>query len=300
MAWRKLGHLYTPDGSKPWALSHAALPFPVKLGGDEFRVFFSARDKENRSAVGWIDITLGEQSTVLRVAEDPVLVSGGAGHFDDSGIGLGTIIPDGDTERLYYMGWNLGVRAPWRNSIGVAIGSSATPKFTRLFQGPIMDRSPEDPYTISYPWVMRLANDDWRMWYGSNLAWGEASADMQHVIKAARSVDGLRWTRSAEPAIGFSYPGEYALARPCVMIIDGEFHMWFATRGERYHIGAARSTDGVKWSRCDETHGLIPSAGGWDSEMVCYPCVIGHEDRVYLFYNGNGYGKSGFGLAVWE
>jgi hypothetical protein len=32
--------------------------------------------------------------------------------------------------------------------------------------------------------------------------------------------------------------------------------------------------------------------------MVCYPFVFDHGGRRYMFYNGNGYGKSGFGVAV--
>ena len=138
------------------------------------------------------------------------------------------------------------------------------------------------------------------MWYGSNLRWGAESADMQHVIKSARSSDGLNWLRDPEPAVGFSTPGEYALARPCVVREDGQFRMWFATRGERYRIGAAVSGDGREWTRCDEEWGLRPEGSGWDSEMVCYPCVIRHKERYYLLYNGNGYGKDGFGVAVWE
>src|SRR4051812_11358695 len=124
MGWRRLGHLYSPDGSKPWARSHAALPFAVPLEGDRFRVFFSARDEENRSAVGWIDIVLGDSPRVLEEGKQPVLSAAPAGHFDDSGIGLGSIVQnhDGTPDRLYYMGWNLGVLAPWRNSIGIATG----------------------------------------------------------------------------------------------------------------------------------------------------------------------------------
>ena len=38
----------------------------------------------------------------------------------------------------------------------------------------------------------------------------------------------------------------------------------------------------------------------WDSEMICYPYVFEHKDDLYMLYNGNDYGKTGFGLAVLE
>src|SRR3954469_24136640 len=148
MGWRRLGRLYGPSGHAAWASSHAALPFPVAMNDDLFRVFFSARDETNRSSVGWVDIKLGDSPKVLKEGPQPVLTFASPGHFDDSGIGLGSIVQTGDRDRLYYMGWNLGVVAPWGNSIGVAQGNAAEPQFTRMFAGPIMDRSPEDPFTL--------------------------------------------------------------------------------------------------------------------------------------------------------
>jgi hypothetical protein len=302
MSWRRLGIIYSPKTSRPWSRSHAALPVPVKLRDDIFRVFFSTRDDRNRSSVGWADILLAEHPRILAEGEEPILSFTAPGHFDDSGVGIGSVVNGHGTagDRMYYMGWNLSVLSPWRNSIGVAVGNFTVPMFERMYAGPIMDRAPGDPYTLSYPWVMRLAPYDWRMWYGSNIAWGESTADMQHVIKTANSTDGIHWTRESMPAVGFSYSGEYALARPCVLADGKGFRMWFATRGDRYRIGAAVSRDGQNWLRCDEDAGLQPGSSGWDSEMVCYPCVIRHENSLYLFYNGNAFGRDGFGLAVWE
>jgi hypothetical protein len=46
--------------------------------------------------------------------------------------------------------------------------------------------------------------------------------------------------------------------------------------------------------------GIDVSNTGWDSEMICYPCVFEHKGTKYMLYNGNGYGRTGFGLAVME
>ena len=50
----------------------------------------------------------------------------------------------------------------------------------------------------------------------------------------------------------------------------------------------------------DELVGLDVSPNGWDSEMICYPYVFDHGRNRYMLYNGNGYGKTGFGLSVLE
>jgi hypothetical protein len=267
---------------------------PVQIGPDSFRFFFSSRDAEQRSYVGWADIELVESPRVLREACEPVVGPGAPGAFDDSGIGLGCLTAADDRLRLYYMGWNLGVRVPWRNAIGFAEARTPFDRFERS-AGPIMDRSPEDPYTLSYPWVLRVGTDDWWMWYGSNIA-----AGVKHVIKTARSRDGVRWQRDGATVVGFAAADEYAIARPTVLQTGDVLLMCFACRGERYRIGAACSKDGRVWTRLDSTFGLAPSASGWDSEMTCYPALFRHRDRLWLAYNGNGYGLTGFGLAVWE
>jgi hypothetical protein len=300
MPWKRLGLVFACDGSKAWSRSHAALPVPVQIEPDIFRFFFSARDAEQRSHVGWVDIDLKGIPRILRESSGPVLAPGADGAFDDSGIGIGSIVPANGGVRLYYMGWNLGVRAPWRNAIGLAQAKTPLERFERFSPGPILDRSPEDPYSLSYPWVLQLEPGDWRMWYGSNLAPNTSNADMRHVIKAARSSDGIRWHRDGATVIGFANADEYAIARPTVTKIGDAFLMCFACRGAYYHIGAALSTDGINWTRIDAAMGLDRSSAGWDSEMTCYPALFWHHDRLWLAYNGNGYGMSGFGLAVWE
>jgi hypothetical protein len=300
MSWKRLGVIFVPDGKQPWASSHAALPLPVHVAGDVFRFFFSSRDTEKRSHVGWTDVEVSETPRILDVAREPVLSPGGDGTFDDSGVGVGCIIEADGHIRLYYMGWNLGVRSPWRNAIGVAKSSILQAPFERFSPGPILDRSPEDPYTLSYPCVLRFGPQDWRMWYGSNLAPAIGNADMRHAIKLARSHDGIHWTRDGATVVGFAAESEYAIARPSVAKVGDRLLMCFACRGESYRIGAASSKDGVSWTRLDAVIGLGPSGDGWDSEMTCYPALFWHRKQLWLAYNGNGYGVSGFGLAKWE
>lgn len=34
--------------------------------------------------------------------------------------------------------------------------------------------------------------------------------------------------------------------------------------------------------------------------MICYSYIFNHKGSRYMLYNGNGYGKTGFGLAKFE
>ena len=83
--------------------------------------------------------------------------------------------------------------------------------------------------------------------------------------------------------------------------------MWFSARGVRdyrtqkahsYRIGYAESRDGLNWTRKDELAGIDIAAEGWDSEMIAYPYVYRRGGKLHMVYNGNGFGRSGFGYAV--
>lgn len=65
----------------------------------------------------------------------------------------------------------------------------------------------------------------------------------------------------------------------------------------RYQIGHAWSVDLHNWTRDDESPALMGDEGAWDSDMQCYPHVFACDGKTYLLYNGNAFGRDGFGLA---
>ena len=294
-----MGKIFVADGHSEWMHSHAANPMPVHLSDDIFRIYFSPRDHQRRSSIGFIELDLNRPDQVLRVSERPVLTPGQPGLFDDSGTSLACIANIDGKQYLYYLGWNLAVTVPWRNSIGLAIYDPATDLYRKFSQAPIVDRSAIDPYSISYPFVAQDEGEI-RMWYGSNQSWGPQQSDMQHVIKYARSKDGVVWEREGIVAINLKEEKEYALSKPCVIRDFGVYKMWYSYRGQSYRMGYAESSDGIHWIRKDDQVGIDISATGWDSEMICYGFVFDHCGQRYMLYNGNGYGQTGFGLAVWE
>ena len=298
MAWEKLGHLFTPSGDDWWARSHASTPTVAWNADGTLRVYFSSRDSAGRSHIGSVDLIPQDNFRVARVDHEPVLSPGEIGLFDDSGVAVGSVVQRSGIECLYYMGWNLRVTVPWANSIGMAARSNPDEPFVRSGRVPVMDRSEEDPYTMSYPWVM--GTHSMRMWYGTNKIWGATADDMQHVIRRATSADGLTWIRDATPCLDFVHDGEYAISRPCVRPTSSGLEMFYCYRSHvdpiTYRLGCANSVDGLTWER-DDAIGIEPSPGEWDGEMICYPCVFDWAGETWLLYNGNGYGRTGFGLA---
>jgi hypothetical protein len=282
--------------------SHAANVVAEPIQGNVFKIFFSTRDKHQRSSIGFLIAELNENGggaspmKILEIGASPIIVPGAVGLFDDSGVSLSCITQVGGRKFLYYLGWNLGVTVPWRNSIGLAIYDESKGQFFKYSPAPLLDRNHVDPYSISYPFVLH-DGDRYRMWYGSNLGWGAEQKDMAHLLKYAESDDGIHWRREGHIALNFKDSSEYAMSRPFVLKESGIYKMWYSYRGKAYRIGYAESEDGINWRRMDEQAGITVSASGWDSETVEYPFIFDHAGSRYMFYNGNAYGKTGFGLA---
>lgn len=141
------------------------------------------------------------------------------------------------------------------------------------------------------------------MWYGSTATWDAGNGEMLHVINYATSNDGHSWHREGL-AVPYELSKAQAFSRPTVLPNDhGIYEMWFSYRsgsGAKYRIGHAVSREGRNWSLSLEDTGIDVAAEGWDSEMIEYPFVFDHAGQRYMLYNGNAYGKTGFGLAVLE
>ena len=70
--------------------------------------------------------------------------------------------------------------------------------------------------------------------------------------------------------------------------------------GSGYRMGYAKSQDGKKWDRNDSKAELSVSPDGWDSKAIDKMEAIHHNGNIYMFYNGNGFGYDGIGLAIME
>jgi hypothetical protein len=303
--WRKLGRIFVADGHSGWMHTHAMIPIAQPLGGDRVRIFFSSRDVNNRGHGAYLEIDMRDPLRVLHLHAEPVLEPGALGCFDDSGALPNALVRIGGRLLLYYTGINLGVTVKIRNSIGLAEWREDERRFVRLFPGPVIDRTRERPHFVATPEV------DWdgsrfRAWFTSCVHW-EATADgAKHFynLEYAESDDGASWRRDGTTAVDFAGPEEYALGVPRVVRDPDRWRMWFCSRAApgqpTYRIRYAESDDGVRWTRLPMQPGLDVSDSGWDSEMACYPFIFDHHGQRYMLYNGNGYGKTGFGIAVLE
>lgn len=316
MKWKKLGKIFNPTNHQ---LPNNCVEFaqsPQSLVFDDFvRVYFSTREKDHTgkylSHISFVDFDK-KFKRIINTAANTVLPLGKPGCFDEHGIFPLNILRDKNRVLGYISGWSRRVSVSVETAIGLAISHDDGLTFNRLGDGPILSASQNEPFLVGDPFV-RMCGDTYHMWYIYGTSWLRQSntdiPDRVYKIGHAMSLDGIEWKRTGRQLVEDKLNSNECQALPTVIDFDDKYHMFFCYRqalGFRknkehaYRIGYAFSDDLVNWSRDDDNVGIDVSEGGWDSDMMCYPHVFHCDGNVYMLYNGNEFGRLGFGLAVLE
>jgi hypothetical protein len=309
--WVKRGLIFEPTAEFDWnKRAYASVPTVYKVSENILRIYYTARDMENKTNISYIEVEADNPKNILYTHEKSVLNFGKLGMFDDCGTMVSHVIDVNNEVWMYYIGWNVRNTIAYHNSIGLAISKDGGITFKKFSEGPLFDRTYKEPYFNAAPFVLKEDNI-WKMWYLSNTDWVEYKGKSEpfYHIKYAESNNGIDWKREGKVAIDYKDKNECGIVRACVLKDNGIYKMWYAHRSlqnyrtdknNSYRIGYAESNNGINWNRKDKEVGIDVSESGWDSEMIEYPFVYDHNGKRYMIYNGNTFGKTGFGYAVLE
>lgn len=279
---------------------------------DRIRVFFSTRDSDMpgffRSQVHYVDLDF-ELERVLDKSNSPIIALGDLGTYCEHGIFPFNVIQTSRGFIGYVSGWSRRASVSVETSIGIAFGDSKGQRFKHVGTGPILSSCIDEPFLICDPNVT-LIEGRYHMWYIFGTDWrlnSNGIPDRTYRIGYANSDDGISWHRQnpGQQIIPVLSENE-AQAMPSVMQIDESlFLMCFCYRDTfnfrtggltSYRLGGAVSTDLRNWERVDEVFEM--SFPEWASEMQCYPNLLKLEEKAVLFFNGNSFGKFGFGYST--
>lgn len=313
MKWEKVGKIFDPtehnlsEGCNLFAKSPQALVF------DNFvRIYFCSQKKtlngKYLSCPQYVDFNKGFDK-ILHLSSGPVLELGKCGEFDEHGIFPLNVIKHAGRVLAYTSGWSRRTSVSIDMSIGLAISENGGSSFNKFGHGgPIMTATHNEPFLVGDPFVKHL-NGLFHMWYIFGTAWNcpspDAEAERFYKIAHATSTDGINWARSGVTIIPDKLADE-CQALPTVFCSDGLYHMYFCYRNaydfrnnkhNSYRLGYAFSEDLINWHRDDTKSGIDTTEGAWDSDMMCYPNTFECDNNIYMLYNGNEFGKYGFGLA---
>lgn len=277
--------------------SHASAPVPYFKDDGELRIFFSTRDHHNYSHTAFIDVDPDNMQKIIKISLDPVLSPGKPGRFDDCGTSVSCLCNINEKTYMYYVGWTKSVTLPFLTFLGLSCLNSEKDCAQRYMEVPLLDRRNDFPDSVGYASIIKT-NKVYKMWYEQSNGWNPKSQSWDFSINHATSLDGLNWERHSKSCLK-KRGDETILARPSVIKDLENYKMWYCYKSKNinYRIGYAESNDGLNWDRKDAEAGISVSDSGWDNEQLCYPYVFDHKNERYMLYNGNGYGKTGIGLA---
>jgi len=316
LRWRKLGKIFDPADHRLAVGGAGFAQSPQALVFDQFvRIYFSTRCRDGGgkylSQVTYVDFA-EDLRTVLRVAEREVMPLGELGCFDEHGIFPFHVTREGGRIAAYPSGWSRRVSVSVETAIGLAYSDDEGRTFRRLGPGPVLGPSALEPCLVGDGFVRQIGGV-YHMWYIFGTGWRRfapgSPPDRTYKIGHATSPDGKTWTKEEGRRIIPDRLGEFeSQALPTVVTRGGVHHMFFCYRHSSdfrqnkdrgYRLGHAYSHDLREWIR-DDASAPAGTPGEWDSDMQCYPHAFRFKGRTYLLYNGNEFGRHGFGLAVLE
>lgn len=315
MKWKKLGQIFEfyKSGFAHQFISHSQSPQALVFQ-DFVRIYFSTREKTHEgkflSYVQYVDFNKSF-TKILNQSQHEVISLGQLGCFDEHGIFPFNPLIAGSKIYAYLSGWTRRLSVDVDSGIGIAISNDNGKSFNRIGDGPVLTSSLYEPFLVIDGFV-KLYNNTFHMWYIYGTQWkiynNSGVPERTYVIGHAESKDGINWTKEGRQIIPSKFEGE-AQALPSVIKINNKYHMFFCYRNSygfrensenAYRIGYAYSNDLKNWIRDDDNAGITVSEDGWDSEMQCYPHVLKVDENIYMLYNGNEFGKYGFGIAKLE
>jgi len=306
MVWQKKGLIYAPSNDGSWRHQFAMLPTPLARSNGDLRLFLGFCDPSMVGRIGFVDVDADDPSKVIRLSESPVLDIGEPGAFDDNGVVPISLVQFENELRMYYIGFQLGVRVPYFMFCGLAASSDGGDTFTRVRQNPILDRNSLELYARCGCHVM-WDQGRWRMWYVGSVGKGWVQRDGKtlplYTVRHVESLDGIQWLPSVgQPCLEFQNDDEHGFGRPFVRKLDTGYEMLLSVRtfSRGYNLSRALSHDGIEWERCEDN--IFVNSGNvsqWDAVNTSYAHTQTIKGRHFLFYNGNGCGRSGVGYAEW-
>lgn len=300
MRWEKKGLIYCPNNEHEWEFDTFMTPHAMEVEPGIIRIWGGVRDKLGISRIKYIDVNADNPSQVLYISDHLSLDCGRQGCFDDNGMILGDVVKVEDQLYLYYVGFQHVQKVKFFAFSGLAISDDMGKTFHRYSEVPILDRTATGRFGRCVHTVL-YDEGIFKCYYTVIDGWKIINSIPypKYNIWYLTSKDGIQFERK-DSCLCIDVQGdEYRIGRPKVYKTSFGYEMFYTrdTINKEYIIGYAVSKDGINWTRRDENVGIQKSVSGWDSEMVCYAVRLSTARKNYLFYSGNGMGRTGVGYA---
>jgi sucrose-6-phosphate hydrolase SacC (GH32 family) len=295
MKIKRLGLVFQPKFDNSWQDNSCLQPTPLMLE-DRIRVFVGMRNKSGVSRVGYVDIDKNNPMQVLGYSQSPILDIGENGCFDDNGVVPCSILQDKEKILLYYAGYLIPSNFKFHVFSGLAISEDGGTSFQRYKKVPLMERTNNETcFRVVHSIIKK--DESYTFFYGG----GSSTKGLSPIYDIRTTVTNNLYsvTEEYKTAINLA-PGRTRVGRPFVIKIRDLYYMFYGYSDAKtqYKLEYATSTNCENWqSNPIEIYG---GDSDLDNEMSAYPSIFFTNDKYYILYNGNDYGKYGLLLGELE
>lgn len=219
--------------------------------------------------------------------DNPVMIPGTPGEWDEEYIAPGSVIYYDNTYHMWYTGGS--------NSGTLRIGHATSPDGVTwkkdTINNPVLDAGPDGDWDENYIYGggVLVIDSILHMWYGGHSG---SIITTNFRIGHATSPDGVTWTKDTNnPVLDMGPVGTWdgGWVSAGSVIFDGsEYHMWYSAHavwGSGVRVGHATSPDGVNWTKDPSNPVLIPDTS-WESTRIDGPVVIFDGTTYRMWYSG--------------
>ncbi len=303
--YKKIGRISFPN-QNGWSKHGFMTPTPLMITDNVIRVYGGVRDDQGISRIAFFDVHEDEPLKIINSSFKPVLDLGDSGMFDDNGVILGDVIRISEkVVYMYYVGFQLCKKAKFIALSGLAISNDNGLTFQRYTKAPILGRFDQAEFISA---IHSIFYNHKEKEYYAYVSCGDSWETINNVqyprykCFLLKSIDGIAFDTKSAINIVSPINKEYRIGRPRISCLsDGSYELRTTsdTLDKNYSSQLFLSTNGVDFERQQLEEIPKSKAPDWDSEMVCYPSKITTTSGyTYIFYNGNGMGMTGTGVAV--
>lgn len=257
---------------------------PDTINGKSYlRMWFTGGNSNNSEVSVGYAISLDIPDLAFtKYVNNPVVELGNDGSFDDALLAGMSVLEQGSIKHGWYAGYD--------GSTGTNIGYASSYDGLNWCRQkePVLINGPSGSWdqTVNYQPHVIYEGSTYHMWFA-----GHAGDNTRNRIGYAASPDGLNWTKhETNPVVSPGDPDDWdglGVGSPCVLFIEGVYHMWYTGNGDSFGIGHASSLDGLNWEKDSLNPVLTTQAGAWDYPMVVEPYVLLDKKGVYhMFFSG--------------
>lgn len=298
MIWKKKGLVFCPTGQFGFDKHSFMIPTPIKIG-NVLRIFGTVRDEQGIGRIMRIDLDANNPSKIIEDSYKLVLDLGQDGCFDDNGVMPGCFFWDRDRLYMFYMGFQKVGKVKFYAFTGLAVSYDNGENFSRVSEVPVMDRMDNERYVRAIYDVVKK-DDLYYIFYSTANKWEKINNNVYGSTKINLLVvsDLLNFNSKIN---GFECVKidafNYRYGHPKVFQHKDKYLMYCNSDNVNKEYGMAKfeSRDLYSWVKVEND--IERSSSGWDSTMLTYPTLYQNQEKIFMFYNGNNMGETGFGYA---